>query len=450
MYIRQRSPLICLTLLKSLTWYIFGGWNLDPVALSVSSRLVSPANGSGTQRVQSLQQDTATIPPRTSVDLWRLLADTVTPSLIHTELSVRMSRRVPLVESEKSRVVVGRHWKQNTVLRKELQVLDRAKQTVGQRITLNQRVTYKQHKERVYQAKLTLAKILGDKEAERETRARAQAYKFNTNFGQDPEDEEVLQKIWARGTTAPAAAADGDGEGINGASPTRRCASTRSANSLRPASRLGSALLGTVPARRLPAVRPQTVAAASRHRSIDIVLPCTSQYINTGTYSATPRSQNSSDSEEGSSSSPSLKPRPKTAPGTTTAHRNSLAIPRRLSTAGGKDSIFEKDNERPSLLDLHLQCIKLANYEDQVDKFCQRMAPYRVEKEYLIEDYYAVSMDCICKQAAGPNYSRAKVLEDSESDIRRSVGNPYTRSMTMKTLEVPNCENHPRQDKHGT
>ena len=52
------------------------------------------------------------------------------------------------------------------------------------------------------QAELTHAKIIGDKEREREVRSSMLQTHMNTNVNKDPEDEAVLRRIWAAGSEA--------------------------------------------------------------------------------------------------------------------------------------------------------------------------------------------------------------------------------------------------------
>ncbi|XP_071787444.1 uncharacterized protein [Asterias amurensis] len=93
---------------------------------------------------------------------------------------------------EKSQTVYSANWKLDTMLQKNLQMLDVSKHRVGHRISMDQRVVNKRFQIKLNRSKLTHARMTGNRELLRELIHRDN-YTFNTSVG--GQDDKYTVKI---------------------------------------------------------------------------------------------------------------------------------------------------------------------------------------------------------------------------------------------------------------
>ena len=331
-----------------------------------------------------------------------------------------MPRKIKVVESEKSTGVVHANWKQKEFLHKNVQLLNRSEKMVTSRITLNQRLTYKKYKQKLYRAKLNHARLVGDKAAERELRGNSDRFTFNTNYGLDPEDEEVLQKIWSRSSPTPS-------------NVRPQTSPQRIQDDARPMSRGKSAMSVS---RGAPRARPGTTLP-------DISRDKRGQYIATGGLGPVPPgsidngSVCSLDGDEEEECPPPNRPKTAHFAGILPTKNNPGRPPPRpmttLPEAPQAPTIFEEDT-RPSLLDVHREKIHSANYEGRVKTLCTKMQPFVVSKDYLIPDYYTVRLDDEMRAIRGNKFYAKEIPGTPLSDIKRAMGNMEVKSLTLKRI----------------
>lgn len=293
------------------------------------------------------------------------------------------------------------------------QALDKACDRVCGHITLNQRLTYKRFKQKLVRAKITYSKIKGDKEMERDLRKKNMTFTYNTNYGQDPEDEEVLQKIW---NTYPAR------KGLKSA----------------PAGTSSNRPVSTVTiARPVVPPRPETVAGGGNLPNISDLGK--GKLLTTGLQAPVDLATARTDEEDSPRKDPRISPVPspdkillkrrqslKSAP----AGQKSTSATARTATT---PNIFEED-KRPTLLEIQRERVKAADYDNRVQQLCNAMKPFRVDADHVIHDYYFVVVDSRCKEIERKSSYRRRESVVTQEDIEKATGKLHIPSMTMKKL----------------
>jgi hypothetical protein len=104
-------------------------------------------------------------------------------------------------ESERSASVYTANWKETVELKRTLSDLTRSKKTVEHNMYLDQKLIYKRFQTKVHQSQLFLSRLKGDREMERQLRAKT-VQNFNTNCGNNEEEERKLKRILRRATTS--------------------------------------------------------------------------------------------------------------------------------------------------------------------------------------------------------------------------------------------------------
>lgn len=267
---------------------------------------------------------------------------------------------------------------------------------------------------------MTYSKIIGDKEMERELRQKSISVTCNTNFGLDPEDEEVLHKIWSshsnrnsirRSQTAPAPHVE---TSVTIAQP---CVQQRPGT---------VAATGATSLTGLPEITGHGAARA--------------RFIATGHKSVEPNQDQNSDAYIAKSAQTcrsksarfavDSQDRSHTRGG---SKMTDFKVPLQQQSSRAAPNIFEEDT-RPSLLDVHRDRVRHADYEKQVNALCSAMEPFRVDKEKVINDYYLVVLQGRSEETLGRSTYKRRVSNTTPSDMRRATGNPDVRSMTMKKV----------------
>lgn len=96
--------------------------------------------------------------------------------------------------AEKSPSVHYANWKETILLKKQMHVLERSEKNVIHRIKIDQKVLFKRFQDKLYRSKLCEARMHGNKEIERELRAK-NLHGLNTDFGSVEKDYEFLTKL---------------------------------------------------------------------------------------------------------------------------------------------------------------------------------------------------------------------------------------------------------------
>lgn len=91
--------------------------------------------------------------------------------------------------AEKSPSVHYANWKETILLKKQMHVLERSEKNVIHRIKIDQKVLFKRFQDKLYRSKLCEARMHGNKEIERELRAK-NLHGLNTDFGSVEKDYE--------------------------------------------------------------------------------------------------------------------------------------------------------------------------------------------------------------------------------------------------------------------
>ncbi|XP_064636796.1 uncharacterized protein LOC135493399 [Lineus longissimus] len=104
-------------------------------------------------------------------------------------------------ESERSSMVYTANWKETVELKRTISDLTRSKRTVEHSMYLAQKIVYKRFQTKMHQSQLFLSRLKGDREMERQLRAKTGNH-FNTNCGTNEEEERKLKQMLRRPTTS--------------------------------------------------------------------------------------------------------------------------------------------------------------------------------------------------------------------------------------------------------
>ena len=96
-------------------------------------------------------------------------------------------------QAEKSPVVHYANWKENIILNKKLNILNRSEKNVVHRIKIDQKVLFKRFQGKLHRSKLAQARAWGDKDSERQLRASHR--KLNIDIINTEKDYEFLEKL---------------------------------------------------------------------------------------------------------------------------------------------------------------------------------------------------------------------------------------------------------------
>ncbi|XP_076467558.1 uncharacterized protein LOC143298565 [Babylonia areolata] len=96
--------------------------------------------------------------------------------------------------AERSPAVYFANLKADMLLQKQMQVLKRAERSLVHRIVIDQKILFRRFQAKLRRSKLARARLWGDKDTERQLRAR-DLHVMNTNCGQEEDDLEFLKKL---------------------------------------------------------------------------------------------------------------------------------------------------------------------------------------------------------------------------------------------------------------
>ncbi|KAK7097677.1 serine/threonine-protein kinase PRP4 homolog [Littorina saxatilis] len=99
--------------------------------------------------------------------------------------------------AERSQAVYFANLKEDMLLHKELHVLKRAENSLVHRIAIDQKIMFRRFQAKLRRSKIALARLWGDKDSERELRAR-DLHVMNSSCGQAQDDFDFLKKLKRR------------------------------------------------------------------------------------------------------------------------------------------------------------------------------------------------------------------------------------------------------------
>ena len=99
------------------------------------------------------------------------------------------------LESEKSPKIQWENLKEQSLLVKKVNLLERSKQVLCNNIKVEQKMIHKRFEDKIYQSRITYAKLIGSRDLQRELRKKKH-HNLNTDICRDEETDEMLQNIW--------------------------------------------------------------------------------------------------------------------------------------------------------------------------------------------------------------------------------------------------------------
>lgn len=89
--------------------------------------------------------------------------------------------------AERSLTVHYANYKEDIVLKKNLDILNRTEKNIVHSVQIDQKILYKRFQDKLHRSKLAYARMYGDKEKERELRAK-NLRSLNINVGDSEQD----------------------------------------------------------------------------------------------------------------------------------------------------------------------------------------------------------------------------------------------------------------------
>lgn len=369
--------------------------------------------------------------------------------------------KLKVVDSEKTSKLFLTNVKENMVLERNLRGLDIAERTVVNRISSNQKVTYRRFQAKLQRTELMSAKLRGD--TEKVNALKQHKSKYSSTLLDDEEVNEVLKRIWRNGSgrlRRRSATASDD----------RRVKSAVTIRTLQPAEeevpeklkpRPHTAIGNPIRPPPSPAVgqtqslglkvpqRTITVKKASQDLPVIIAAGGQPQFLTTG-----PTDEDDVDAFSlaitENHNRPSVHHLSVKNPHDSGRRSSALSSARSNNSAADfLNPVDSWDQVRLDMLHQHRQQVQSANYSSRIRLFCKSLGPFTNDKERFIEDYYYTRLK---KQSTELLYNNFVQSEDnssvsdvnepgtqrqsvvSDADIRRYTGNPHVRNLTMKRL----------------
>lgn len=306
--------------------------------------------------------------------------------------------------AERSLTVHYANYKEDIILKKNMDILNRTEKNIVHRVKIDQKILYKRFQEKLHRSKLAYARMYGDKEKERELRAK-NLRSLNINVGDSERDYEFLKKLQTTDTPKKKKVpkvkinidAIIDDVFPNEQTPRQRSHSLSEGNSLPiPDKTKGITVRPSSAKYGRPEERTACVAATTKNLlqvpAID-ARPRTCSPILTGLGSRRPSSKNGN--------------------GDKTQRKSS--------------NLFESE-EREDLVEMRLKELKSLDFSDKIENFHDSIENYKSVQNGST-DYYNMRLE------AAP---KVKVIEDipgtPDEQYQKHYGDLGVRSLTMKRL----------------
>ena len=344
--------------------------------------------------------------------------------------------------AEKSPSVHYANWKEDILLKKQLHVLDRSEKNVIHRIKIDQKVLFKRFQDKLYRSKLCEARMNGNKETERELRAK-NLHGLNTDFGSVEKDYEFLTKLQnnrkksqqqnkqkrspkIQVTTPKITKAGLNDDVFMDGSNTRRRSNSISE---------GMTSRSTLSLTQTSMERPSTTGGRPQPHEVKVSaksLP-TKKDIHMNIALKGKKSKNMLTLEpltikkvRPQTCAPSLLLQiTKQAP----AESEQSAEPEHQRK---KSSSFFEDEKKINIVDLQLKQIKSLNYDEKIEEFLETLNDLVVD-DIEDRDYYTLRLRAAMKEISEIKYDT--VPGTPEDEYNRHVGNLDLKSLTFKNLK---------------
>ncbi|XP_061164802.1 uncharacterized protein LOC133173783 [Saccostrea echinata] len=354
--------------------------------------------------------------------------------------------------AEKSPSVHYANWKEDILLKKQLHVLERSEKNVIHRIKIDQKVLFKRFQDKLYRSKLCEARLHGNKETERELRAK-QLHGLNTDFGSAEKDYEFLTKLQNnrkrkdkkqnRQKKPPAIKVTTSKVGKNGLIDDvflEEKGLRRRSNSITEG--MTSRSTGITPESSLPPPkpleRPSTTGSQPLPRQIEVgvkTLPV-QKYIHMN-ISTKGKSPENKQMHAHLDELPKSKTRPHTCrPSLLLQVTQDAPETQRMSETENhrkKSSSFFEDEKKVDIIDLQLKAIKSLNYDDKIKEFVDALSDFVVD-DIEDRDYYTLRLRAAMKEMSENRYDT--VPGTPEDEYNRHVGNLELKSLTFKNINL--------------
>ena len=358
---------------------------------------------------------------------------------------------------EKSPSVHYANWKEDILLQKQLHVLNRSEKSIVHRIKIDQKVLFKRFQDKLLRSKLSQARLWGDKEKERELRAR-NLQGLNTELGGEEKDYDFLRKLSYNPCTRTG--------------PSGPCLTVRpKSSSAKPKSRKTArnqidviidsvfASDGQPEVRRRNSVSEGMIIRndQSNHRSKEVDsaslgIPPVVLLVRPSTTDGHPARNNvNSDFARVTTATGPIKPtRKERKTKNKVSPKNdeeTLKVPSesKPNKDRKKSSSFFEEEERVNVVELRLKEMKSVSYESKIKAFCDTIEDFTMDGQ-AHADYYTTGLQKAAKETIRKIISVPGTPED---EYGRHLGNPEVRSLTFKPLNLDfSKKEHVSQDAY--
>ncbi|XP_076071768.1 uncharacterized protein LOC143043255 [Mytilus galloprovincialis] len=317
--------------------------------------------------------------------------------------------------AERSLAVHYANYKEDIVLKKNLDILNRTEKNIVHSVQIDQKILYKRFQDKLHRSKLAYARMYGDKEKERELRAK-NLRSLNINVGDSEQDYEFLKKIQPNKGTKP--------------KKTSRVKINI------------DAVIDDVFDEEAPRLRSRSMSEGSMtplpvttHAHPITTRPSSAKYgrndQRTQCFPVTALSAKGNTPDKNLLKVPTIDTRPRTCSpklsGPRSRRNSSVTTKNGNKSPRRSTNLFEHD-EHVDHVEMRLRELKTLDFTDKIGNFCESLEDYKSDKNGNI-DYYTMRVE------ASPKVQNLIDIPGTpDEQYQKHFGNLTVKSLTMKKL----------------
>ncbi|CAC5377826.1 unnamed protein product [Mytilus coruscus] len=321
--------------------------------------------------------------------------------------------------AERSLTVHYANYKEDIVLKKNLDILNRTEKNIVHRVQIDQKILYKRFQDKLHRSKLAYARMYGDKEKERELRAK-NLRSLNINVGDSEQDYEFLKKIQPN----------------EGAKPKKTSKVKINID----------AVIEDVFDEKTPRLRSRSLSEGSTtpltvatHAHVIATRPSSAKYgrndERTQCFPVTAMSavdkKNGNVPHKNLLKVPTIDTRPRTCspklPGPRSRRNSSVATKNGNKSPRRSTNLFEHE-EHVDFVEMRLNELKTLDYTGKIGSFCESLEDYKSDNNGNT-DYYTMRVE-----ASPKVQSMIDIPGTPDEQYQKHFGNLTVKSLTMKKL----------------
>ena len=120
-------------------------------------------------------------------------------------------------------------------------------------------------------------------------------------------------------------------------------------------------------------------------------------------------------------------------------HNNNSTGPRLASRKSLLPAFFEDEEEKPTLLELHKERVKSANYIARIDTIVDEFKDWKIDEKNMIHDYYytgQVGKNNMKSEGAAVASGKGRRISMKPAETKRYTGDLQVKNLTFPALEL--------------